>query len=484
MQQGTNNLYQPIIESLINHEFIKAEKLSIDYIKDNPLNAQMWLYLAEALAFQGYGKTAEKVFQRAWLLDPQAVWVDQALEDIKQADLGKERKDIEELLEVKKISVSAAIILKNEEKHIIDCLKNLVKAVDEIVIVDTGCTDNTITIAKTFPKVKIVEFQWCDDFSAARNAALPHITSEWVLWVDADEYLYEEDIENVKTTAAIFDEVDVPVLLRIGQMNKTNDGQIVGNFDMNRMFPLKHPFKFYSRIHEQVVLDKTDMYKQASNFSNPVRIRVYHDGYTSAEINEKDKLNRNITLLQKMVEDEPKNPAWLFFLGRELCTVGRTDEGIEQLLKSEECAKDNPTFGRIMDVHARLVTAYISKQDFDKAEEVCLRSMKIRDDFPDILYSYAHVKLEKAYRLLGESEELVQKSKQAFETYRNIVSPDDSIKNWRGDLLLADIALYQGRFVQATEIYEKSQQVSPSSVQPSIQNKLDFILNQVKCFRK
>jgi hypothetical protein len=114
MQKNDYNYYKTIIDSLLSHDFIQSEKLSINLIKENPLNAQGWLYLAESLAFQGFGQTAEKVFQRAWLLDPQAAWIDQAQVDLKKADLGKRREDIERLLEFKKVSVSAAMIVKDE----------------------------------------------------------------------------------------------------------------------------------------------------------------------------------------------------------------------------------------------------------------------------------------------------------------------------------------------------------------------------------
>jgi glycosyltransferase involved in cell wall biosynthesis len=483
MQQEVINPNQPIIDSLINNDYKLAEKLAKDCISENPLNAQAWLYLAQSLAFQGSGQTAEKVFQRAWLLDPQAVWIEQARADLKLADLGKERKDIERLLEVKNVSVTAAIILKNEEKHIHNCLKNLVNAVDEIIIVDTGSTDNTIKIAKTFPKVKVIEFEWIDDFSAARNAALPHIENDWVIWIDADEYLYEEDVENVRIVAGIFEEVNAPILIRIGQMNKTNEGQIIGNFDMNRMFQLKYPFKFYSRIHEQIKLENKDMYDR-NEISIPVKIRVYHEGYTSSSMNKKDTLNRNIKLLEKMVEDEPRNPAWLFFYGRELATSGRLDEGISTLLKAEECAKEYPNFGRVLDVQIILVNSYLAKREYDKAEEVCLRSMNIRNDFPDILYALARIKLEKGYSLLNEAEKHVVKAKESFETYRSIVSPDEAIRYWKADLLLSDICLYQGKIAKAIEGYEKSLLSSPVSAKTSIKDKLERVEKEIQSLRK
>jgi glycosyltransferase involved in cell wall biosynthesis len=482
MQKNDYNYYKTIIDSLLSHDFIQSEKLSINLIKENPLNAQGWLYLAESLAFQGFGQTAEKVFQRAWLLDPQAAWIDQAQVDLKKADLGKRREDIERLLEFKKVSVSAAMIVKDEETHISNCLKNLVHAVDEIVIVDTGCKDNTIEIAKSYPNVKIVKFEWCDDFSAARNAAFPHITSDWVIWIDADEYLYEEDIENILTVASIYDNIQIPVLFRIGHMNIMSDGQIIGVYDTNRMFPIKHPFKFYSRIHEQVVLDGSDMYNRNA-VSIPVKIRVYHEGYDKSKINFEDKLKRNIRLLEKMVKEEPDNPSWLFFYGRELYTLGKIDEGIANLLKAEECARKYPSFGRVLEIHSILANAYLSKQDFDEAEEVCLRSMKIRNDFPNILYAYARIKLEKSYRLVNEAEELVIKSKKSFETYRNIVSPDESLLKWRGDLVLSDIFLCQGKLIKALEGYKTTLEACPEEVKKVIQHKLDIVAESINIIK-
>lgn len=468
---------QQIINLLMNNDFFQAEKLLLETIKKDPINAQAWLYLGEALCFQGYGKTARKVFQRAWLLDPQAAWIDMAQADLKEADPNKTKKDIEELLVVKNITVTAAIMVKNEEHHINNCMKNLVPAMDEIIIIDTGCTDNTIKIAKTFPKVKVIEFEWCDDFSAARNAAIPHIKSDWVLWIDADEYLYKEDIKNIRTVAAIYDDVNAPVLLRIGHMNETTDGQVLTSYDINRMFSLKYPYKFYSRIHEQIKLEGTDMYESAP-FSKSVRIRVYHNGYTLSEMKQKNKLNRNIHLLKMMVEDEPNNPAWLFFYGRELCAAGKIDNGIDILLQCEKVSKNYPSFGRLLDVHTILANAYLSKKDLDKAEEVCIRSLKIRNDFPNTLYILARIKVERSLQLLNEAEKYVVNSLNAFETYRGIVSPDESIRIWKGDLLYSDIALHQGKIAKAVEGYKKSLQLIPASAKDSIKSKIDIINNQ------
>ncbi|MBK7632424.1 MAG: glycosyltransferase family 2 protein [Ignavibacteriales bacterium] len=83
-------------------------------------------------------------------------------------------------------TLSLSMIVKNEERHLARCLSSVKDVVDEIVIVDTGSTDNTIEIAESF-NAKIFHFDWVNDFSAARNFALTKCIGNWILYLDADE---------------------------------------------------------------------------------------------------------------------------------------------------------------------------------------------------------------------------------------------------------------------------------------------------------
>lgn len=83
--------------------------------------------------------------------------------------------------------VSVCMIVKNEQDLLPRCLES-VKWADEIVIVDTGSTDNTVEIAKSYTP-NVYYFEWVDDFSKARNYALSKCTQEWILSIDADEVL-------------------------------------------------------------------------------------------------------------------------------------------------------------------------------------------------------------------------------------------------------------------------------------------------------
>ncbi|MCL1892757.1 MAG: glycosyltransferase [Holophagaceae bacterium] len=93
--------------------------------------------------------------------------------------------------------ISLAMIVKNEEATLAHCLESVKSLVDEMVIVDTGSTDMTMEIAREY-SAKIYNFEWCDDFSVARNESLKHCTGDWILIMDADEAIDALDYEKIR----------------------------------------------------------------------------------------------------------------------------------------------------------------------------------------------------------------------------------------------------------------------------------------------
>ena len=86
------------------------------------------------------------------------------------------------------------MIIRNEQYYLADCLDSIKEIVDEIVIVDTGSTDQGKNIAQSFG-ARVFDFPWCDDFAAARNESLRHSRGEWILYIDADERARETGSE-------------------------------------------------------------------------------------------------------------------------------------------------------------------------------------------------------------------------------------------------------------------------------------------------
>src|ERR1700689_1316256 len=94
-------------------------------------------------------------------------------------------------------TVSLCVIARNEAANLPGCLGPLVPFVTETIVVDTGSTDATSSIAESFG-ARVFDFPWCDDFAAARNESLRRATGDWILWMDADDRL---DAENTRRLA-------------------------------------------------------------------------------------------------------------------------------------------------------------------------------------------------------------------------------------------------------------------------------------------
>ena len=99
--------------------------------------------------------------------------------------------------QTKKQTISLCMITKNEDLFLEQCLNSVKNLVDEIIIVDTGSTDRTKEISRKFTD-NVFDFEWCDDFSAARNESLKHATGDWILVLDADETISEKDHHTIK----------------------------------------------------------------------------------------------------------------------------------------------------------------------------------------------------------------------------------------------------------------------------------------------
>ena len=95
------------------------------------------------------------------------------------------------------MTISLCMIVKNEEAVLARCLDSVRGAVDEIVIVDTGSTDRTKEIARGYTD-KVFDFEWVDDFSAARNYAYAQATMDYQMWLDADDVVSSENIGLLK----------------------------------------------------------------------------------------------------------------------------------------------------------------------------------------------------------------------------------------------------------------------------------------------
>jgi glycosyltransferase involved in cell wall biosynthesis len=227
------------------------------------------------------------------------------------------------------LKISLAMIIKNEEKNIQKCIESVKELVDEIVIVDTGSTDNTINIIKEYPNIRIYHYLWCEDFSKARNFSIEKTTGEYILVLDGDEFIIEGKREELEK---IMEEGLIGRILIKSCFQKDNQEFSSEEF-VSRFFP--RDIRYEGVIHEQLVTSKTRV---------KLSLTVKHSGYFNT-----NKSERNIPLLRKVLDKNPNDPYYLFQLGKELRINRQYDDSFKLLNKSYQLVKPiNPYYKELV----------------------------------------------------------------------------------------------------------------------------------------
>lgn len=207
------------------------------------------------------------------------------------------------------LPISVCIITKNEESNIEKCLKSLREYDWEIIVADTGSTDHTKEIASQYAD-KVLNFVWCDDFSAARNYSIGQASHDIILVIDSDEYLKEIDTETILQLAKQ-NPISVGLLSRENHYQMNGSDSVYVDF-VERLFSRKY-YHYEGIIHEQVRLRKPDHYSYET-FQIPLILD--HSGYSGNEKSLREKAMRNISLLEKDLEAYPDNPYTYFQIGQ------------------------------------------------------------------------------------------------------------------------------------------------------------------------
>ena len=234
------------------------------------------------------------------------------------------------------IRISATLITKNEEKTLAKCLDSLQGIVDEIVVVDTGSTDKTVEIAKSYGAI-IGHFPWINDFSAARNHALSLATGEWALWIDADEQL-DPSCKDAFNKGVIRSHIGG---YSIEIVNYLDDHGTTTEFVHNptRLFRRIEGIYFTESIHEQIT---GSMLALGIPWTPLPDCFIHHDGYRQAALDEKNKVQRTLDILEGVIEKNPDDPFQLFNLANTYLVAGSFEKAAKV---AEKCVSFMPSAG-------------------------------------------------------------------------------------------------------------------------------------------
>ena len=208
--------------------------------------------------------------------------------------------------------ISVCIIAKNEEKHIEECCKRLAPYGFEIVLVDTGSTDRTVELAKRYTD-RIYYFEWCGDFSAAKNYAMKKASYDWILSIDCDEYIESVNLSALTSHMKSQRTAAGRILIRnrFTEDGRTAYEQVRVSRFVNRRF-----YHFEGAVHEQLVPLTTNTAAPAVKYVYNAPITLLHVGYDGSEEEMFEKSRRNIALLERELEAEGEDPYTYYQLGQ------------------------------------------------------------------------------------------------------------------------------------------------------------------------
>ena len=235
------------------------------------------------------------------------------------------------------IKISQCMIVKNEEQNIRQALSWGKGVVYEQIVVDTGSTDNTVQIAEEMG-AKVFHFEWCDDFSAAKNYAIEQASGDWIAFLDADEYFSERDAHRIPGMLKKIENLSLKGgrihMLRSAWLHLDDAGKVFSAGQQDRIFRNIKGLRYKNRVHEVLTFSNGQLPRYSLT-----DLAIMHTGYMKSLGAEKG--NRNIPLLKKSVEEDPENYDLWSYLGESYAGSGQAVEAIESMEHVVERVAEN-----------------------------------------------------------------------------------------------------------------------------------------------
>lgn len=347
----------------------------------------------------------------------------------------------------KRVKLSVCMIVKNEAENITDLLNSVSKVADEIIVVDTGSTDDTKKIVGKFKNTKIFDFPWVDDFSMARNYSLRKASGEWIFWCDADDVVQNpEEILNMMKEP--YDAFGCDLLY--------------GNevFQHSRLFRNGMGVHFRGRVHEAPIL-----IGRVKQFSN---LKVLHK---TQKVCSESRAERNLRILKKENSDDPNNPRTLFYLGTSLKDAGLYDEAVGMFLRyqyystfKEEKFMSQKYIGQIY-MHLKMYTHAI------EAFEKC--------SWFDAGWKEPLYYIGECYFYLGKYEECIKKMYECInlEETKKVLWKETTIYSHAPYRYLFACFDIQGNYLQAWKNAKKAFELCPND--EWLEKRIEYFCNLI-----
>ena len=226
------------------------------------------------------------------------------------------------------IPLSVCIITKNEAENLEKCLSALQPYPFEVVVVDTGSSDNSKEIAARYTE-QVYDFVWIDDFSAAKNFAADHASHNMILSLDTDEFITRLDLEQLQTQI----EQNPKAVGSITLYNyfDGDTGKQCQICSVVRLYNRKY-YRFQNPIHELLVPLGHTAYSLYD-----ASVEADHVGYLGSGNRLAQKAKRNIEMLLKLLQQSPEDPYLLFQIGQSYMQIRDHENALAYFRQAMKC---------------------------------------------------------------------------------------------------------------------------------------------------
>lgn len=275
----------------------------------------------------------------------------------------RNRKSSPRIGKKRQMRLSLCMIVKDESENIEACLRSIAPVLDEIIVVDTGSTDNTKEIAEKMG-AKVFDFPWRDDFAAARNESIRHATGDYIIWLDADDRIDRAEVNKMKSMKSILPKEKNKAFYVVLSSQSPVDGESL--LDQLRIFPNIQGAVFVGRVHEQIYHNLQKMGVELVRTDIVVRHTGYHDAAAILE-----KSERNLGIILDELKREPDDLLLRFNAARTLIGIGRGQnalEHMEKIMGHPEVREKHPRF--FLEAGMLMGKYYLDMGQADEAESV------------------------------------------------------------------------------------------------------------------
>ncbi len=267
------------------------------------------------------------------------------------------------------MKINLVMIVKNEERSRRKCLQAAAGLVDQMIVVDTGSSDRTKSIAEDMG-ARIFDFDWVDDFSAARNFALEQSDGDWNLVLDGDEYLKSADRKKLEQIILARQGMWLGCITRYDAF-RDEEGISVSTAVLPRLLP--RGVRYEGRIHEQPAGDYP---------SYGIGLEADHDGYLY-----EDKGERNLPFLERAVREHPQDGYYMFQLAYTLRNLKRQEESLPYFRQFYRLSgrKDGYWSGGVV-LYLYTLLDLASPEYLDEAARIIAKEETVLGEWPDFCF--------------------------------------------------------------------------------------------------